>query len=154
MPYKQCKKCLTTQPLELFRKRKYKNGKEYIYSQCTPCERQITKKHQQENRDYWREVNRKSYANWSEEAYTKHYERTLLRHKHIKTHIPLWADLEQIKEIYRNRPEGCHVDHIIPLRGKLVSGLHVENNLQYLPAKDNLSKGNKHALYAEREEGL
>jgi hypothetical protein len=47
---------------------------------------------------------------------------------------PKWADMDAIREIYVNRPNDCHVDHIIPLRGKKVSGLHVPENLQYLPA--------------------
>jgi len=56
---------------------------------------------------------------------------------------PPWANLEKIKEFYLNCPPGYHVDHIIPLQGRNISGLHVENNLQYLTAKENLSKSNK-----------
>lgn len=57
--------------------------------------------------------------------------------------MPKWADGYEIGLIYANCPKGHHVDHIIPLQGELVSGLHVPENLQYLPAKENLSKGNK-----------
>ena len=57
--------------------------------------------------------------------------------------VPAWADLVKIKHIYANCPAGKHVDHVVPLLGKLVSGLHVEYNLQYLSAVDNIKKSNK-----------
>lgn len=56
--------------------------------------------------------------------------------------MPSWANRVKIKEIYENCPSGYHVDHIIPLRNSIVSGLHNEFNLQYLPALENIRKKN------------
>lgn len=59
--------------------------------------------------------------------------------------IPSWSDLGAIKLFYKNCPNGMVVDHIIPLQGETISGLHVLENLQYLTPVENSSKGNKYA---------
>ena len=59
-----------------------------------------------------------------------------------KLRLPKWADLEAIKFFYECCPKGCHVDHIIPLQGANISGLHVVENLQWLPAVTNIRKAN------------
>lgn len=65
-----------------------------------------------------------------------------LSHMKRKLRMPQWADRDAIKTFYLNKPEGYQVDHIIPLQGKIVSGLHVLENLQYLPAVENNRKQN------------
>ena len=70
-----------------------------------------------------------------------------------KNRTPRWLTADDIwlmKEIYelsalRTKSTGVqwHVDHIIPLQGKKVSGLHVPTNLQIILGKDNIVKNNR-----------
>lgn len=58
---------------------------------------------------------------------------------------PPWACIESIKRVYAQaHAAGKVVDHIVPLRSKLVCGLHVPANLQLLPLIENSAKGNRH----------
>jgi len=74
----------------------------------------------------------------------------LKRHADKLKRTPAWADHERSTAYYDvcaffNEVNGYtkyHVDHIIPLRGRKVSGLHVHNNLQVILASENASKGN------------
>lgn len=67
--------------------------------------------------------------------------------KRVQRATPPWLsseDVSKIDDIYKFCPSGYHVDHIIPIKGKNVSGLHVPWNLQYLKAEENIKKGNKY----------
>lgn len=46
-----------------------------------------------------------------------------------------------------------HIDHLMPMQGDVVSGLHHWSNLQVIPAALNLSKGNR-MIYTEPFEWL
>ena len=60
--------------------------------------------------------------------------------------IPVWItkdELNMMQFFYIKCPEGFDVDHIVPLQGRNVSGLHVLSNLQYLTKEENGRKANK-----------
>jgi len=63
----------------------------------------------------------------------------------IRERMPKWITVDQIAEMalmYLNCPQDNDVDHIIPLKHKRVSGLHVPWNLQHLDHEENIRKGN------------
>lgn len=76
--------------------------------------------------------------------YKKFKQELIAARKRLRgSRVPPWADLRAIEDVYREaRRQGLTVDHIVPLRGKLVSGLHVQNNLQLMPSIANSKKGN------------
>lgn len=72
------------------------------------------------------------------------------RDRIVRQQTPSWANHDRIKATYSEcaritRKTGVihHVDHIIPLKGRNISGLHCHENLQIIPALDNLRKNNK-----------
>lgn len=91
-------------------------------------------------RAYRRQANKRFYYGRPNDARDKHTRRQMAKIQRT----PVWADLAAIKEIYAKAHSlGLSVDHEVPLRGKLVSGLHVEYNLRIIPLGPNLLKSNR-----------
>jgi uncharacterized protein (DUF924 family) len=72
------------------------------------------------------------------------------RKKHVKKATPFWADMHLIKIKHKERVAMTnmtglehHVDHIVPLQGENVCGLHIASNMRVILARDNISKRNK-----------
>lgn len=92
----------------------------------------------------------KSHMEWVKNNPDKiNYYVALRKAKELQA-TPKWANKFFIKEIYhlaklRSKVTGIiwHVDHVIPLKGKLVCGLHVETNLNVIPGIENIRKNNK-----------
>jgi len=90
-------------------------------------------------------------------GYVNKYAATAKRRAAKIQRTPIWLtaiDKERIKNEYKlaallSRIEGVKwaVDHIIPLQGNLVSGLHVPSNLKAMRFIENCSKSNKFEVF-------
>ena len=115
----------------------YHDNKKACHDRYDKWAKENPYKRSESNKRYVQKNIGKKYANNK-----KRYTNKLLR-------LPLWADLWKIEQFYIVAKkcsdlygEIFHVDHIIPLQGKLVSGLHVENNLQIITQRENCQKSN------------
>lgn len=141
---KFCTMCKKELSLSEFSKDAYRGGKPR--PRCKGCEYLLNKEYVNKNRETVnKQVLERYYKNYeSERSRRNHINR--LRKSRLKS-IPTWSDLESIKLIYiktRNLSSlyntEFHVDHVVPLRSKYVSGLHTESNLQILDRELNLKK--------------
>lgn len=113
---------------------------------CRAKERTFSKKYNNKKVAYCN-----SYRKKHPEKYRLSSRHQTAKHRAAKKlALPKWADICLIKEKYKeadaiSKATGIlhHVDHIIPLRGKNVSGLHIHTNLRPIPYFENCSKGNK-----------
>lgn len=103
----------------------------------------------------WKAKNKERHAeynrNWAIENRGKVRAKDAKRRSAKLMATPKWADFRKINEIYNNA-RGLEiltgirfeVDHVIPLQGRTVSGLHTHENLSIITMEENRKKGNKH----------
>lgn len=132
---------MTTEELKEYRARyhqEHKNDPEYRERR-----RKSNLEYLNRNREAVRSRNRENYRKRYIENPGKYISKTYLRRDRRQKQCPIWADVAAIEKFYKECPEGMTVDHIIPLKGTNVSGLHVAENLQYLTREENARKGNR-----------
>ncbi len=105
------------------------------------------------NPDKIKQYNKKSGAKWAKNNKGTRNAIDMRRKAGLIQRTPKWADLDKIREFYveaerLTKETGIphEVDHIIPLQGKNISGLHVHNNLQILTKSKNRSKKNNYDI--------
>lgn len=142
---KWCPDCDTTKDISGFYKNKAR--KDGHQSVCKPCIQVRNKKWYAENTEH----HNKWMSDYAKNNRGLYNARDSKRRASELRATPEWANQEQIKRVYTlckkiSDKTGVvhHVDHVIPLQGKNVCGLHVERNLAIIPAKMNIAKGNKY----------
>ena len=136
-----CKKCGSDRRIPIKRKA-YKTKKEYWTTKCRDCSNNYAKANRHQTRN-WQEANRESLREYQRNYYQDKYNERNAKYSKTMRQRSIYGDKDEIVEFYRNCPSGYEVDHIIPLNGKSVSGLHVRDNLQYLTKEENRKKYNK-----------
>jgi len=158
---KYCPKCKLSKPLDSYSKNKTKKDGLQVYCKvCKSIGRLDYLESNQKAVRQWHEKNKEYYYTYKKEWRSKNRKQVnSANSKHRankKKRTPAWANLEKISffygvAAYLDWVSGgfvkYHVDHVIPLNGKTVCGLHVENNLQLLKSIDNLRKSNHHDSY-------
>ena len=98
----------------------------------------------------WRKENPEKARQLKHEQKEFKCARSMARYARQRSALPKWSDLDSIKVFYEEAKRitletgiAHEVDHIIPLAGLNVSGLHVPQNLQVIPAHINRRKGNR-----------
>lgn len=137
----RCSRCGETKEVTAFSPRSDRpKGYE---SRCKECNsKRALEYHRRKRDEILPKMRKRAVTRYAKDSsVAKFWGRT--RKKHIKKVTPKWADKAAIRAIYLNCPEGMQVDHIVPIKGKTVSGLHVEYNLQYLTPAENNRKKNK-----------
>lgn len=158
---RKCSKCLNVKPLSEFypkRRKLARNGYNCICKECAKhgaleWARDNLSRHNKKTK-LWASSNKEkhaeSVAKWAKANLPKRNQCCAARRASKKSATPPWGNEFFMDEIYdlakrRTKVTGFkwHVDHIVPLQSKLVCGLHVEHNLQVIPASENLSKHNR-----------
>lgn len=102
-------------------------------------------KYREANRDLIAEIN----ARWQRNNPDRTRATWQRRHAAKLQRTPPWYGelddlvMSEAHDLARRRAGAWDVDHTIPMQGELVSGLHVWNNIQVIPATINRSKGAK-----------
>jgi hypothetical protein len=169
LSFKKCYCCGETKETVFFGKNKSK--KDGLTSECKSCKAKTDKEYYKKNTQKVKEKAASWYSEnkeqalvrmkaisqkWAKENKEKRADTEAKRRANKLLATPCWLSEAQLREIETEyalsawcstvMDSSYHVDHIVPLKGKLVCGLHVPWNLRVIPASENISKGNRYAI--------